>query len=188
MKHYITLFVALILLVSCNNNLTDTESPYQIPPEIEKIPIGYIYGLRAPEIKLPDVDGNNILLSELQGKLVLVDFWASWCPPCRKENPGLVKLYKKYLDTEFVNGKGFAVFSVSLDRSKEAWIKAIEDDQLSWPVQVCDMLGARTQAAINYGVQAIPSSFLLDQNGVIIGMNLRGEALEKTISELIKTK
>ncbi len=179
------LIILTLILTACNPKTPTSDTPYQVPPEIVEIPIGKIYGQRAAEIVLPDTDGNKIALSSLQGKLVLVDFWASWCTPCRKENPVLVSVYEKYKDTEFVNGKGFTIYSVSLDRSKEAWLKAIEEDQLSWPIQVCDMLGAKTEPAIVYGVQSIPSNFLLDRNGVIIGVNLRGEELELTISELL---
>jgi thiol-disulfide isomerase/thioredoxin len=186
MKQYTIIFATLIILTSCTNKTVDAETAYQLPPEIEEIPIGNQYGLRAAEIKLSDTEGNNIALSSLHGKLVLVDFWASWCPPCRKENPALVKLYEKYKDTEFVNGLGFTIYSVSLDRSKEAWQKAIEDDKLPWSIHVSDLLGARTPAALAYGVQAIPSSFLLDQNGVIIGVNLRGEKLAETIADLVR--
>lgn len=185
MKNILITIAALITLASCNTP-TDTPTSYQLPPEVLEIPIGIQYGLRAAEIELPAPDGEKIALSSLHGKLVLVDFWASWCPPCRKENPELVKLYEKYKDTEFENGSGFEIYSVSLDRNKEAWVKAIEDDKLSWPIQVSDLVGARTQPALDYGVQAIPSSFLLDKNGVIIGVSLRGEKLAETIAELVK--
>jgi len=185
MKHFIILVAALFSLASCTNNSPIGEIPYQLPPEIEEVPFGTQYGLRAVEIELPDTEGDKKALSTLHGKLVLVDFWASWCPPCRKENPELVKLYEKYKDTEFVNGLGFTIYSVSLDRSKEAWLQAIEDDQLPWPIHISDLTGARMKAAISYGVQAIPSNFLLDQNGVIIGVKMRGEKLAETIAELV---
>jgi len=175
----------LFLLTACNPKAPTSETTYQLPPEIEEIAVGNQYGLRAAELFLPNENGEEITLSSLRGNLVLVDFWASWCPPCRKENPALIRLYETYKDKEFVNGKGFTIYSVSLDRSKEAWLKAIEEDQLSWPIQVCDLLGAKSEAAMVYGVQSIPSSFLLDQNGVVIGVNLRGEELEKTIGDLV---
>lgn len=185
MKHIILSFAALIAFTSCSTTTDNTPTTYQLPPEILEIPIGKQYGLRAAEIKLPTPEGEKIALSSLQGKLVLVDFWASWCTPCRKENPELVKLYNKYRDTEFVNGSGFEIYSVSLDRNKKAWLNAIEQDKLSWPAQVSDLVGARTQSALDYGIQVIPASFLLDKNGVIIGVNLRGEKLSQTIAELV---
>ena len=88
-------------------------------------------------------------------------------------------------DTEFVNARGFTIYSVSLDRFNKAWLQAIDDDQLPWPIQVCDLIGAKTQAAIDYDVHAIPSSFLLDQNGVIIGVDLPAPQLEKTLADLV---
>lgn len=186
MKNIAITITTMLLLAACNTPAENTPSTYQVPPEILEIPVGTQYGLRAAEVELPGIDGSDIALSSLHGKIVLLDFWASWCPPCRKENPELVKLYNKYKDTEFVNGNGFGIYSVSLDRNKEAWEKAIEDDKLSWTTHVSDLKGARTEPALEYGVQAIPSSFLLDQNGVIIGVNLRGEKLASTIAELVK--
>ncbi len=172
-------------LVSCNNQPVNADQPYVIPPEIEALPSGTTLGLRAPEIELPNAEGETVKLSSLQGKLVLVDFWASWCNPCRQENPELVKVYNKYSDLSFTKGEGFEIFSVSLDRNEEAWKEAIEKDKLSWPFMLSDLSGARTQAAIDYGVQMIPANFLLDKNGVVIASNLRGPALEEKLKSLL---
>jgi len=144
--------------------------------EVEKLRYLSI-GQPAPEIELPNPDGVQIKLSSLKGKIVLVDFWAEWCKPCRLENPNVVRAYKKY------NSKGFEVFGVSLDRTREKWLKAIKDDGLTW-THVSDLKFWQSAAAQTYNVSAIPMSFLLDRNGIIIGKNLRGAALDKRLEEL----
>jgi peroxiredoxin len=138
-------------------------------------------GQPAPEIALPNPDGQVVKLSSMKGKYVLVDFWAKWCGPCRQENPNVVRAYNKYKD------KGFTVFGVSLDRSKEDWIKAIQDDGLTW-THVSDLKFWQSEAAKTYGITGIPFSLLLDPNGVIIDKNLRGEALDNKLSEIFNKK
>jgi peroxiredoxin len=140
-------------------------------------------GQPAPEIALPDPNGNVVALSSMKGKYVLVDFWAKWCGPCRQENPNIVRAYNKYKD------KGFTVFGVSLDRSKEDWLKAIQDDGLTW-THVSDLKYWQSEAARTYGITGIPFSVLLDPNGVIIakGNNLRGAALHKKLEEVLNKK
>ena len=135
-------------------------------------------GAIAPDLAFPDPDGNVRKLSDLRGKVVLLDFWASWCRPCRGENPHVVAMYQKYHD------KGFEVFSVSLDRDKESWKRAIAADGLVWPNHVSDLKYWSSEAARIYGVSSIPSTFLLDQNGRIIAKNLRGEALTNALKQL----
>lgn len=132
-----------------------------------------------PDFTLPDRDGKLFKLSSLKGKVVLVDFWASWCGPCRKENPNLVKAYAKYHD------KGFEIVGVSLDDKKEAWLKAIEADKLSW-LHVSDLKGWKSDLATEYGIRSIPTSFLVDENGKIIAKDLRGEELDKKLSAIYK--
>jgi thiol-disulfide isomerase/thioredoxin len=113
---------------------------------------------------------------------VLVDFWASWCGPCRQENPNVVKAYNQFKD----KGKGFTVFSVSLDEDKDRWTKAIAADGLLWPNHVSDLQKWNNVAAAAYGVQAIPQSFLLDPQGKIIAKNLRGAELVAKLNEVLK--
>lgn len=175
-----------ILLSSCRNEQPAAEQGYVMPPEIEQLPEGTTLGLRAPEIVLPGLEEETLRLSDLRGKLVLVDFWAAWCNPCRRENPELVKLYSKYNNDSFTKGEGFEIFSVSLDRDESAWKQAVKDDKLNWPCQAGDMKGAGTKPALDYGIQMIPSNFLLDQHGVIIATNLRGDALKEKIESLLE--
>lgn len=140
-------------------------------------------GKMAPEISLPDPNGNIIKLSSLRGKYVLVDFWAFWCGPCRAENPNVVKAYKKY------KGKNFEILGVSLDRDKASWERAIKDDGLVW-TQVSDLKYFQSQAALDYNIDAIPFSILVDPNGVIVAKNmeLRGNALHRKLKEILEKK
>ncbi|MCP4521186.1 MAG: AhpC/TSA family protein [Cytophagales bacterium] len=139
-------------------------------------------GDKAPEIDLPSFDGKNIALSSLKGKVVLIDFWASWCGPCRRENPNVVKLYQEYRD------KGFTVYSVSLDSKQANWVKAIQKDNLSWGSHVSELKKWNSSAARAYRVRSIPTTYLIDENGVIIGKNLRGQALEAKLASLFAGK
>ena len=136
-------------------------------------------GAIAPEIALPGVDGTVVSLSSLKGKYVLVDFWASWCGPCRAENPNVVAAYDQF------KGKNFTILGVSLDNKKDAWEKAIKDDNLSW-TQVSDLRGWSSAAAVVYGVQSIPGNFLIDPNGKIVAKNLRGSSLEEFLKVVLK--
>ena len=136
-------------------------------------------GKKAPDFTQNDPEGNPVSLSDFQGKYVLLDFWASWCGPCRQENPNLVKAYAAY------NDKGFEILGVSLDNKdgKEAWVNAIEKDGLTW-TQVSDLNSWNNEVARMYGVRAVPQSYLIDPEGVIVAQNLRGEALEEKLAEI----
>jgi len=138
-------------------------------------------GAEAPNISLPNPEGKIIELNSLRGKVVLLDFWASWCGPCRRENPNVVNVYNKYKD------KGFTVYSVSLDRpgGMENWKAAIAADKLTWPNHVSDLQFWNSAAGKLYGIDAIPRAYLLDKEGKIAGINLRGEALEPAVKRLL---
>lgn len=158
--------------------LPNSEVAKQFIAEVEASKMLAI-GMEAPEIALPNPDGEIVPLSSLRGKYVLVDFWAKWCGPCRRENPNVVKVYNKYHD------KGFEVYGVSLDRKKEDWLQAIEQDGLHW-TQVSDLKYWNSEAAKTYNVKSIPFALLLDPDGKIIGKNLRGRALEQKLEEIFK--
>ena len=131
----------------------------------------------APELAFNDPSGKPIKLSDYRGKYVLIDFWASWCKPCRAENPNVVKVYEQYKE------KGFEIVGVSLDQKKDAWVKAIEKDNITWP-QMSDLGGWQSMPAKIYNISSIPATILLDKEGVIIAKNLRGTSLEDKLSEL----
>jgi len=134
-------------------------------------------GMLAPDISLPDTSGNITNLSSLRGKFVLIDFWASWCGPCRRENPNVVKLYNQYHES------GLEVFGVSLDTQRYKWVKAIKDDQLGW-VHVSDLKKWNSEAAKAFAVRSIPFTLLLDKEGKIIAKNLRGSDLQRKLQEI----
>jgi thiol-disulfide isomerase/thioredoxin len=185
--------VLFFVLVSCKGkketiSSVNTKSNSKTETPVIKIDLveGVNLGNKAPEINLPSPSGTSIALSSLKGKLVLIDFWASWCGPCRAENPAVVKAYNKFHTQNFKDSKGFEIYSVSLDQNEAAWKNAIEKDNLIWPYHVSDLLGWNNSAAKRYGINGIPYNFLIDGNGIIIAKNLRGEALEQALQGFVK--
>lgn len=134
-------------------------------------------GSMAPEISLPDPDGNIVSLSSFKGKYVLIDFWAGWCGPCRKENPNVVRMYQEYHD------KGFEILGVSLDRTRDAWVNAIKKDGLIWN-HVSDLKYFNSEASRTYQINSIPATYLIGPDGTIIAKNLRGPSLEAKLREI----
>lgn len=150
-----------------------------VKDEIEQLSLTDI-GSKAPNFSAPTPSGEELALEDVLGKVTLIDFWAAWCKPCRRENPNIVKVYEKYHD------QGFNIIGVSLDRpqDKDRWLKAIEDDNLTWN-QVSNLMFWQDPIARKYGVRAIPAAFLLDEDGVIIAKDLRGQDLEEGVAKAL---
>jgi len=168
------------LLSTLGKELQDTEEMMAIKKDAEENE-KFLIGAKAPDFTQTDTNGVAVSLTSLQGKYVLVDFWASWCKPCRAQNPSLLRLYQKYKD------KGFTILGVSLDSKKEAWLKAIHNDRLEWQ-QVSDLNLWNNAVAKQYKITSVPQNYLLDTHGVIIGKNLNEDQLNEVLEKELNHK
>jgi thiol-disulfide isomerase/thioredoxin len=179
MKKIFLLVLTFCIASGCKqgNNIKSTD---------KTIVTGLSVGNRAPELSYSNPDGKKIALSSLRGKMVLIDFWASWCPPCRRENPGVVAIYQHFKDKKFTRGNGFTVYSVSCDKDRDAWINAIKTDNLTWENHVSDLKGWESEATYIYKISEIPSNFLIDGDGIILAQNIRGQQFSMTLQSLLE--
>jgi peroxiredoxin len=139
-------------------------------------------GNKAPEISLPDLKGKEIPLSSLKGRMVLIDFWATWCSPCVEEQTDLARLYSKFKNSRFSSGKGFEIYGVSLDAKKPNWENFVRTKKINW-IQVSDLKFWKSPVAKTYNIQELPFNILIDGNGMILAKNMHGTDLEKMISK-----
>jgi thiol-disulfide isomerase/thioredoxin len=166
----ILIVVGLIFLMSFSSEI-------HLKPDI---------GEQAPEIILTNHQGKEIKLSQLRGKLVMIDFWASWCRTCRLENKNIVRAYERFKNSSFVDGEGFEVFSVSLDEKKDLWVQAIENDKMSWEYHGCDFKKWDGKAVKDYSFKHLPHNLLINKNGKVIAKSIFGNNIEKELQSRLK--
>jgi thiol-disulfide isomerase/thioredoxin len=183
------LFLIVIITLSACSGKSGRKEQGQLSETTliaSEVNTGLEIGQRAPELSFVSPDGSEISLSSLRGSMVLIDFWASWCMPCRIENPNIVRVYDEYRDKKFTRGKGFTIYSISLDTDKEAWLNGIKNDNLKWDAHVSDLKGWRSEAAEIYKISAIPANFLVDADGIIVARDLRADALGETMEAYLR--
>lgn len=166
MKFIPALFIALFFFAACQQKDT-----------------GFVNGMVLPNMSAPDSTGKVIELSDYKGSIVLLDFWASWCAPCRKANPKLLAVQQKYEYAQFKKAQRFVVLAVSLDNNKQDWLKAIDKDGTESFIHISELKGWKSKAILDYKINAIPASFLLDENGTIIGKNMTWRDLDLILSK-----
>jgi thiol-disulfide isomerase/thioredoxin len=173
------------LLAQLKRDYPDSEQVQALKQqeESEKVRAGLVTGAKFPDFNVKDLDGKPLSVSNYKGKVVLLDFWATWCPPCRAELPNVIKTYDRY------HKDGFEIIGISLDRDRdrEKLVSFLKDKKMTWP-QFFDGKYWQNELAVKYGVQSIPTTYLLDGQGVIIGKDLRGEALEKAVAKAVAKK
>lgn len=183
----VALLITVFILAGCTgNNSGKMNGELKANNDTDTAKTGFEIGNKAPELAYASPDGKTIALSEFRGKIVLIDFWAAWCMPCRIENPNLVQVYNTYKDKKLKGGDGFTIYSVSLDLNKESWTEAIKIDGLIWEAHVSDLLGWKSVPASQYQIVSIPANFLINGDGIIIAKNLRAEALEQAMRGLLE--
>ena len=197
MKGFFALF-ALLTCIACekkqgkavSNNVSPeislTKQDTLISTPTNSIIIGNEVGNKAPDLNLKDTSNTYIKLSDIKNKIILLDFWASWCRPCLDENENLKKVYAKYKDTTFKNCKGFEIFSVSEDSNKNSWVQCLNTRKYNWKYQVIDSTVWNERGTFLYNITFYPMNFLIDEKGIIVAKNLRDTMVENTLIKFLK--